>query len=108
MRVVNKHSVPVYRVECPECESTIEYIKSEVHCCHITCPVCGTSVWADTRIPFCMNSDSKESNERMEENRLDVSMAIFDEEEIHENCTVQVLRNSVTGEISVGWWENDG
>ena len=42
-----------------------------------------------------------------EENRA-VSMAIYDEEEIHENCTVQVLRNSVTGEISVGWWENDG
>lgn len=31
---------------------------------------------------------------------------IFDEEEIHPNCTVQILRNSVTGEISVGWWEN--
>ena len=32
---------------------------------------------------------------------------IFDEEEIHENCTVQILKNSVTGEISIGWWEND-
>lgn len=32
--------------------------------------------------------------------------ALYDEEEIHENCTVQVLRNSVTGEVSVGWWEN--
>ena len=31
---------------------------------------------------------------------------IYDEEEIHENCTVQILRNSVTGEESVGWLEN--
>ena len=31
---------------------------------------------------------------------------IFDIEEIYPNCTVQVLRNSVTGEVSVGWWKN--
>ena len=31
---------------------------------------------------------------------------LFDQEELHENCTVQVLTNSVTGEVSVGWWEN--
>lgn len=30
----------------------------------------------------------------------------FDIEEIHPDCTVQVLRNSETGAISVGWWEN--
>lgn len=29
---------------------------------------------------------------------------IYDIEEIHHNCVVQVLRNSVTGEVSVGWW----
>lgn len=32
---------------------------------------------------------------------------IYDTEEIHENCTVQILRNSVTGETSIGWWENE-
>ena len=31
---------------------------------------------------------------------------VFDEEEIHEKCTVQIWRNSKTGEESVGWWEN--
>lgn len=31
---------------------------------------------------------------------------VFDEEEVHPNCTVQVWRNSVTGEESWGWWEN--
>lgn len=30
----------------------------------------------------------------------------FDVVERHENCTVEVLRNSETGEESVGWWEN--
>lgn len=36
-----------------------------------------------------------------------VESNIFDEEEIHENCTVQILKNSVTGQCSVGWWENE-
>lgn len=29
---------------------------------------------------------------------------LFDVEEVHENCTVQVLRNSITGTVSVGWF----
>lgn len=32
---------------------------------------------------------------------------LYDEEERHVNCTVQILRNSVTGEESIGWWENE-
>ena len=31
---------------------------------------------------------------------------LFDQEELHTDCTVQVLTNSVTGECSVGWWDN--
>lgn len=34
------------------------------------------------------------------------SMSVFDEVEEHSDCTVQILKNSVTGEISVGWTEN--
>ena len=30
----------------------------------------------------------------------------FDEEELLTDCTVQILRNSRTGEVSVGWWRN--
>lgn len=41
----------------------------------------------------------------MNEVRVD-SVALFDEVETHTDCTVQILRNSVTGEVSVGWWEN--
>ena len=36
-----------------------------------------------------------------------VETNLFDQEEIHHNCTVQILKNSITGEVSVGWWEND-
>lgn len=36
-----------------------------------------------------------------------VEVDVFDIEEIHENCTVQILTNSVTGAVSVGWWINE-
>lgn len=36
-----------------------------------------------------------------------VETNIFDVEEIYPNCTVQILRNSVTGEESIGWWVNE-
>ena len=39
--------------------------------------------------------------------RVEVSASIFDTVERHDNCTVEVLTNSVTGEQSVGWWDND-
>ena len=37
----------------------------------------------------------------------DVKTNVFDQIEEHPNCTVQILKNSVTGEISVGWYPND-
>lgn len=37
---------------------------------------------------------------------VQVSLALYDREEIHENCTVQILTNSITGAVSIGWWEN--
>ena len=37
--------------------------------------------------------------------KREIEVNIYDREEIHHNCTVQVLTNSVTGEVSVGWWE---
>jgi hypothetical protein len=35
-----------------------------------------------------------------------IDTTLFDEEEIHPNCTVQIWRNSVTGETSIGWYPN--
>jgi ssDNA-binding Zn-finger/Zn-ribbon topoisomerase 1 len=39
---------------------------------------------------------------------LKIETNIYDKEEIYPNCTVQVLTNTVTGEVSVGWWKNGG
>lgn len=39
---------------------------------------------------------------------LKIETNIYDQEEIYPNCTVQVLTNTVTGEVSVGWWKNGG
>lgn len=35
-----------------------------------------------------------------------VETNLYDREELYPDCTVQVLTNTVTGETSVGWWEN--
>ena len=52
MIVVERKHVPIYEVECMECRSVIQYKKSEVSfTSHITCPVCGISIWADTIRP---------------------------------------------------------
>ena len=40
-------------------------------------------------------------------NASEVDDTVFDMEEIHNNCTVQNLSNSVTGDVSVGWARNE-
>ena len=37
---------------------------------------------------------------------LKVDTPIFDKESVYENCTVQILRSTLTGEQSTGWWQN--
>ena len=36
-----------------------------------------------------------------------ITTNIYDEEALHDNCTVQILKNSQTGESSTGWWDNE-
>lgn len=44
----------------------------------------------------------------MNENEiLEVHAAIYDEVETYPNFSVQILRNTVTGDVSIGWWENE-
>ena len=40
--------------------------------------------------------------------RTKVEVNFYDKEETYPNCTVQVLTNTVTGDVSVGWWKNGG
>lgn len=46
MTIVEKKPVPVYQSKCEECGSVFRYRKSEVWSMHITCPVCGVTMWA--------------------------------------------------------------
>ena len=36
------------------------------------------------------------------------AVLIYDKETVYHNCTVQVLENTVTGDVSVGWWREEG
>jgi hypothetical protein len=38
----------------------------------------------------------------------DVEVNVYDKVTEYDNCTVQILENTATGAISVGWWRNDG
>lgn len=36
-----------------------------------------------------------------------VKAGVYDVEEQYHNCTVQIWKNSVTGETSIGWWVDE-
>lgn len=61
----------------------------------------------DDRVALVGMLTALQTRHEMDCSSQTVETNTFDEEEIHENCTVQILRNSVTGEVSVGWWENE-
>lgn len=44
-------------------------------------------------------------NSKSEEQIVDINA--YDIAERYEDCTVEILKNSVTGKISVGWWRNE-
>jgi hypothetical protein len=48
-------------------------------------------------VPVCSDTD---------DNNMTEVTNIYDECEIHENCVVEIWRNSKTGKISIGWYEN--
>ena len=37
----------------------------------------------------------------------DVEINVYDKVTEYDNCTVQILENTATGAISVGWWRNE-
>lgn len=40
------------------------------------------------------------------QNFTSIATNLFDKEETYTNCTVQILTNTITGEMSIGWWRN--
>ena len=63
MNVVVKKPVPIYEVTCCECASVIQYRAAEVCCHHITCPVCGMTLWANIICPVKMDEVDNENPE---------------------------------------------
>lgn len=62
MEIIDKKPIPLYEVTCWECESIIRYRASEVIWCHITCPVCGVSIWANTIQPIMPKPPKEEKH----------------------------------------------
>ena len=51
----------------------------------------------------CKEMAARKWNRRVTQTEIN----IYDKEEIYPNCTVQVLTNTVTGEVSIGWRKNE-
>lgn len=60
MEIVEKKPMPIYEAKCFECGSKIRYRASDVSLCHITCPVCGISLWASTITPVEYRYDKED------------------------------------------------
>jgi len=61
MEIIERKAVPIYESICPECKSVLQYKKSEVRLGgHITCPVCGETVWGSTINPKKYIDNSEE------------------------------------------------
>ena len=57
MKILSREPVPLYEVTCVECKSRIQYKACEVAYCHITCPVCGVPLWANTCCPTAYETE---------------------------------------------------
>lgn len=64
------------------------------------------SGWRVDRIKY--DTSKKPEWCELKEPEIHVETNFYDQEDTIENCTVQILTNTVTGETSVGWWRNVG
>ena len=93
---------------CPFCgyrPTTMHYdpydgYHGDLSVCRIWCLNCKAMIERDTFIKAMVDWNRRQSEIKVETN-------FFDKEEIYPNCTVQVLTNTTTGEVSVGWWKNE-
>ena len=61
---------------------------------------CATSGWRETK-----EQARAAWNRRIQEAGPDIP--IYDKETRIDNCTVQILENTETGRVSIGWWRNE-
>ena len=65
--------------------------------------------WADGNeweTPIDLSDRLYQAANALEYAQNGVDTNLYNQEEVHDNCTVQILRNSYTGKISIGWYEN--
>lgn len=89
-----------------------EYYGNGTVSAYALCSMCGSGLAKEDAMHFdyCPYCGAKmDMNEAMDHQPkiLKAEISLFDKEEVYENCTVQVLTNTTTGEVSVGWWQND-
>lgn len=94
-----KESLPfVRRSEYEEVVEKLESLLSEVEVVEEALEK--ETVWSRQKIEQLQDELNK-SREKQ------IRTSLYDKEEIHRNCTVHILSNSVTGEQSIGWFDND-
>ncbi|MBO5969081.1 MAG: hypothetical protein J6S14_11360 [Clostridia bacterium] len=110
-----KHICPKCRSENVRIEVALSVYANEVTP-SIRCRDCGLSLTKE----FTADEKGKPIQQKIDdlckiwdalagnkEPKTVVEMNMFDREDLYTDCTVQVLTNTVTGEVSVGWWENN-
>lgn len=76
------------------------------HCKQTRCVDCPFSVeiLSDKSLRYGICNLEVASPENYDEIPI-VETNMYDKREVHENCTVEILTNTKTGETSIGWWE---
>lgn len=93
MIVVDRKPVPIYELTCNECKSRIQYRASEISICHITCPVCGFSNWADKIAPVWMEDSEDEHGDLIDRDALPVTVEQWNGEKI-EYISQQAIKDA--------------
>lgn len=57
-------------------------------------------------MPMPLPPTREDDIDRIPEMRIE-PLNWYDEQEVHHNCTVHILTNTKTGEVSIGWWRNE-
>lgn len=85
-----RYSKANYGIECME-RMVTDYIEE---CCEYAV--------AEALADEAYRNDAEKGHDNQK-----VEINAYDKEEIYHDCTVQVLTNTVTGEVSIGWWRNE-
>ena len=84
---------------CPFCggEARRYFGKNDFH--GIVCKKCAAKIYGYAS----QGAATRAWNKRVPAT-IATEINLFDKEEIHHNCTVQVWTNTATGQTSIGWW----